>query len=179
MHHQDLLRECKEFHLPKIEKVLVSCVSRTSAHMEVAPVIPVIDFDLRGIRRAAMAYPPTHLLPGGLISFNPLFFRNPDHVREQVEYSTPHEYAHIVCMQLFPEEKGHGRMWKSIMRFLGVPAVRTHNMVIPEAEQVETITYRCPSCGLVEQFSRRRHNNVLLRGKRYYHIQCLKAFVQA
>jgi SprT protein len=43
--------------------------------------------------------------------------------------TVPHEVAHVICRQVYPRAKSHGREWKHIMVKLGYAPNRCHEMV--------------------------------------------------
>ena len=84
--------------------------------------LPSLSFDINSGRTAGLAY-----YGDWKIKINSKFLEtNPDEVINQ---TTPHEVAHLLNHVLFPRAKQHhGPEWKSVMRNLGLPPSRCHNM---------------------------------------------------
>ena len=57
--------------------------------------------------------------------------------------TVPHEVAHVICFQVYPYAKPHGREWKSIIRKLGYNDNRCHSMEYIPARQVKKYSIYC------------------------------------
>lgn len=56
------------------------------------------------------------------------------HPDEVVRQTVPHEVAHLLTFKLYPRfRQHHGPEWKYVMRRLGLPPVRCHQMQLVEA----------------------------------------------
>ena len=90
----------------------------------------------------------------------PIIQRNP--LDAFLAQTVPHEVAHVVCLQVYPDARGHGREWQRIMRVvMGRPAARCHRYT-SGAEH----SYRCGCEGREVYLSTVRHNRVR-RGTAY------------
>jgi SprT protein len=80
---------------------------------------PTIKYDLKG-HTAGWA------IGGHTIRLNAEILNNPKHTDDMINRTVPHEVAHIVVQQKWPNAKGHGREWRGVMYRLGLNAERCH-----------------------------------------------------
>jgi SprT protein len=99
-------------------------------------VMPTVTFDLRG-SDAGEAF-----VPFNLINLNMTLFR--ENFDDYVFNTIPHELAHVWQGQLKLRGQPHGREWKSLMKRLGAPPIRCHNLLTDAAEsRTGNFLYRC------------------------------------
>ena len=137
---------------------------------------PVLDYTLKG-GCAGKANRDTIYMNNGLM------FTETD---EQINATLPHEFAHSVVFQLYPQAsqmvrsfgakkrtrliQPHGKEWKAVMRVLGADDSRTHKMdVSDQKKQVQRFDFRC-DCMTHRITSKRR--NKMLRGVIYTCKSC-------
>lgn len=90
---------------------------------------------------------------------------------ESFRDTVPHEVAHHVCGNLYPNAKPHGREWKSIMFKLGYRPDRTHSMKAKSTKSnTKQYLYTC-HCGKKHKLSELLHKRVqsgIFKGRKYY-----------
>lgn len=87
--------------------------------------------------------------------------------KNMIEDTVPHEMAHLICGWVFPQDRGHGKRWRQVAKFLGIEEVnRTHDY---DVSHIHPYRYECPHprCETFHDFSKRRHNRVVRDGQKY------------
>ncbi|NNE43518.1 MAG: hypothetical protein HKN12_04875 [Gemmatimonadetes bacterium] len=110
---------------------------------------PEIRFRLRG-RTAGEACPRT-----ALTNYNQELLEKygEDFIREIV----PHELAHLIAPCLHPHRiRPHGKEWKAVMAFFGVPAKRCHTFETMPVASAGRFRYHC-ACEKDHWLTRRQH----------------------
>lgn len=84
---------------------------------------PIVGFDVRGTRSG--------YCQGIYVHFNPILLR--ENTEKFLATTVPHEVAHYIQNEIYPESKTHGREWKSIMWVFGVRPNRCHTYDVSNA----------------------------------------------
>jgi len=96
-----------------------------------------------------------------------------DFIREIV----PHEVAHLVAPRVFGRRvKPHGREWKAVMAFFGVPARVSHEFEAPPVPHLGRFAYRC-ACRRRHWLTRRAHLRVRRGSHEYSCTACGETLV--
>lgn len=162
--------------LPELRKLinaeLTRCLSVVEREFGRRFPRPYVTFDLKGLRAGSASLLQWH------IRLNPIYFN--DHLRETIEQTVPHEFAHLVDFSLHPDNfirrkprRGaakrrlslHGKTWKAIMCVLGVKPERCHSMYVPGMKRriPKRYSYSCPNCKNIVVVGP-RHHKLLQRG---------------
>ncbi len=92
-----------------------------------------------------------------------------------INHTVPHEVAHLFSQRMKPEGQigsvGHGPVWRKCMQDLGLEPLRCHAYGPIINETTKSYEYRC-HCGVKFNFSQEKHNNVQIRGARYFCKKC-------
>jgi len=120
-------------------------------------------FDIRGtVAGYAVGKNKIRLNPG-------LFKRNRE---EFLKRTVPHEYAHIVVHNYYPEFKHHGWEWQNVMKILGADVTRCHNYDVEDFRIKKQRNWIEMSCAC------RKHNissviyNRIKKGRKYICKKC-------
>ncbi len=123
---------------------------------------PSIKFDARGgLAGQAITYSYSRQTT---IRFNLSIAR--DNFDTFINRTPAHEVAHIAAGVL--GSKGHDKIWRLVMKHLGVDSSRCHNYNTPLPAGGGL--YKCDSCGSEHQLSKLRHNRQQLRVR--YRCKC-------
>ena len=115
----------------RVNDKLIQCQAILKAKLHMDFSIPSIDYNLRGTTAGTARASKWH------IQLHPVLLET--HQDEMINETVPHEFAHLVTSQLYPNTKRtvfskgrpHGTEWKHVMRLLGVKPERCHNMNVP------------------------------------------------
>ena len=61
-----------------------------------------------------------------------------------VEFTIPHEFCHLVAYRAF-NERGHGPMWKHVMRTMGYEPTSCHSYEVQKRSSAKVYKFKC-SC---------------------------------
>lgn len=89
---------------------------------------------------------------------------------EILNETIPHEVAHIVQRQIWPNSKSHGKEWKRLMWYLGLEPTRCHTMQTKAARKrtpQARYAYYCSCPNRTHFISQTRHNRIQ-RGTQTY-----------
>ena len=129
-----------------------------------------MDFNLRGTC-AGMAYWTT-----GRVRINAGLLTG-DTLAEMCEQTVPHELAHIIANRMLGRKSGHGSLWKSVMRQLGLEPNRCHNMEVAHLKTRHERSYPA-ACGCGDRtLTVRRGNRMLRTGCKYRCGKCRTVIV--
>lgn len=128
--------------------------------------IPTVDYKKRG-RAAGTAYPGRNNITLNSI----LLVENAD---DFIDRTVGHEVAHIFSWQLFGAAgKGHGRLWKIVMGWIGQSATRCHTFNTSNSRQKRTVKRHVYGCGCREfKLTTGKHNKVLRNQMQPYCTSC-------
>jgi SprT protein len=99
---------------------------------------PRIEYDLRGTT-AGQAWGKSK------IRLNIDILNDPNHFDDMINQTLPHELAHCVVSDFWPNAQAHGTHWAYIMMALDLPARRCHNYDTKPARVRARYHYHC-SC---------------------------------
>lgn len=163
-----------EIKLP--EPLRIKIEARTSSYIQKANTLFELDLSELDIRFDVSGSTWGYYLRRGrhcCIRYNPLLMaRFP---LEGLEQTIPHEVAHYVVDQMYPNRrcKPHGREWRMVMAAFGIPNARaTHQAPldgIPVRRQ-QRYRYEC-NCGPLE-VSATRHNRMERKQTVYFCKRC-------
>ena len=94
-----------------------------------------------------------------------LLGNNPGHFEQTVA----HELAHHIIQMIKPSCAAHGREWKQVMRLLGYPPDRTHNL---EVEKTRHKVRAYAKCGCRVFAIKTRRFNKIMSGTKYKCAKC-------
>lgn len=137
----------------RVIRLTAECVRRARERWPHASIPePTVEFRLRG-RSAGEACPRTNVT-----NYNrELLEKYGDEFIGQI---VPHEVAHIVAPRLASGRiKPHGREWKEVMAFFGVPARASHHFEAPPVPERGRHRYRC-ACPDPHWLTTRAHRRV-------------------
>lgn len=170
-HHSDSeIQMASQEQISQVSKVLSSSTKIFCSHFGVQVREPFVKYDLAGTT-AGQA-----IASHWAIRINQKMMD-----REGSDFITDlviHEVSHLFSWYL-TRQSGHGPHWQMVVRVLGGVPQRCHNYDVQGLQTGGTYVYRCPVCGRSYNFSKRRHNNVSLRGKSYRcndHIHSILSF---
>lgn len=156
----------------RVETAVIDCLLTAQKHFGVdkVKVIPEIRYNTKG-KAAGLCY-YDYLTGKHWIDINPILLN--ENEIDIIKQTVPHEMAHCVVNQLYPNERlAHGYEWQSVMRLFGLSPERCHNM------NTSTITiiknggmeyhYNC-GC-MVHKLTKIKHNR-MQRGVGYRCNRC-------
>jgi len=154
----------------QVERHTIELLALASKHFRVKLTLPVIRFDLRGKSAGQVR---TSAGSDCVIRYNPRLLER--HPQEFLAQTVPHEAAHLLAFSLFgPRIAPHGREWRAMMAFFGVPPERCHQFSVEglQARRLRRYAYRC-ACR-THQITSIRHNRIR-SGQTYLCRQCGRA----
>lgn len=155
--------------LTTIDTIIEQCLDKAKArYPDVKLIKPVVNFELRGTTAGRCS---KH---GKLIQLN-IDLLHSEHYPTLIDQTLPHEMAHAIQFQLWPESKPHGQEWQYIMYLLGKPANRTHNMPVTKArvhkkKHVYHCSANCPENP--HYVTTLIHNRIQNSNRRYHCTHC-------
>ena len=125
--------------------------------------LPTVSYDLKG-HTAGYAKPSTNH-----IQLNISLLLNPDTQEEMLNQTLPHEIAHLIHKQLYPNDRAwHGKNWQYIMVRLGLNPERCHDMPTKPARKTRKFEYTCYACGKTYTVGLKRHNGIQNDRRTFY-----------
>jgi Uncharacterized protein conserved in bacteria len=107
-------------------------------------IVPRFEYDLKGTT-AGQAY-AKYKAQDFWIRLNNEALRNPEYKDYMFDQMIPHEVAHSVVQQLWPQHGAHGWKWQEVMYLFGVPPLRTHDMPLRKARKTRRFVHKCLGC---------------------------------
>lgn len=102
-----------------------------------------IQYDLRGTTAGKAYYGQA------LVKLNPILFH--ENTEDFIKNTIPHEIAHLLAVSIYGwSGRGHGPVWKDVMRKLGCNPARCHNYDVENAKvkRKSNVTMGfCSKCG--------------------------------
>lgn len=137
--------------------------------------LPEITFNLKGKTAGQVRYWHSGS-QRTVIRYNLDIACAPENFETFLTRTVPHEVAHLLALAYFPQERGHGRYWKYVMRLLGVPAneiTRCHDYSnVKSARKSMKYAYACGCDGKEHWVSSIRHNRSQSDHTRYHCTVC-------
>ncbi len=131
--------------------------------------VPSIRYDINSAGTAGLAYRSER------IRLNPAFLLH--HTDHYIEQTVAHEYAHCAVYAMHGRVQSHGPEWKNMMRLLGIPPDRCHEMELPEGVRVgkpkQKFGYHCGHCNEPMAVGPVTHKKIQ-RGATFWHKKCGK-----
>jgi predicted SprT family Zn-dependent metalloprotease len=123
MHNlSQLKRECEQ----RIEET----IQKVEAHYDIEfPRVPIVWSRKMTSTAGTARYSRLTYKPVRITLSEPLLKLNPT---EFVDDTPAHEAVHLLANFIHQTDCGHGPKWKSMMRLVGAPTDRTHNMETPK-----------------------------------------------
>jgi len=87
-----------------------------------------------------------------------------------IQRTVVHEMGHLIASRVF-KARGHGHVWKRVMRALGGPTSRCHSYETKAARKTTKHECHCDRCGYSYQLGTVRVNRIK-RGSKYTHPGC-------
>lgn len=163
----------------KIHDKLTACIALAEVAYKTTIPLPRVIYTKRGSTSGEA------ILQDWTINLNPaLLMRN---VETFLETTVPHEFAHLIVHQLWPQahlrtrgENGkwtkrdfHGSYWQSVMHALGANPKRCHSYdVTGVANRRPRYQYKCAHCGASLSVSIVKHNRLKENPRAYRHGRC-------
>lgn len=145
----------------RVEEKVLETICRAEENFNKKYSMPTIEYFRKG-KVAGRAY----YLDWKLKFNEVLLYENGDSF---IERTPGHEVAHLIADGF--GSRGHDKIWKQTMMKLGMPPVRCHNYDTSSVISGGAFYYFC-ACKKPHVFSKRRHNNVVLRGMTYTCRMC-------
>lgn len=134
----------------RVEQQLTDKIAIAESRYGISIKQPTVTYTKRGTTAGTANYRTW------VIDLNPILLN--ENVEEMIGDTVPHELAHLIDYQLYPENFDvrygqkrslHGPTWKSIMVALGCSPDRCHNMDTSRAKvrRKAQYTYVCDGCG--------------------------------
>ncbi len=103
---------------------------------------------------------------------------------QYIDQTIVHEFCHIMQFTNYPRSKAHGREFKNLMRFFGVPELRCHEYDLRQFKPARKprkpamkFQYNC-KCGYAHMVGKKKHTN-MMSGINYRCTICKGRLVRA
>ena len=128
---------------------------------------PIVSYDLKG-------HTGGWAKGGREIRLNYDVLHDDRYYQDMIHQTVPHELAHIIVHQIWPDAGAHGAHWQMIMAIFGKPATRCHQYETKAVKKHKKFHYTCLCPERIHYFGQARHNRAQSGQRRYHCTLCGK-----